>query len=488
MTTATTRFTETLRTGNFINGEWVDADSGATFAVINPANDEELARVPDCGRAETRRAIEAAGATFPAWRDRPAPERAKLLSRFAELMHRDVDRLARIMTLEQGKPLKEAKGEIAYAASFLEWAAGEAVRIYGETIPASTSDKRLLAIKQPVGVCAMITPWNFPSAMITRKIGPALAAGCTVVCKPAEDTPLSALALADLAREADFPNGTINIITGDAKTISSEIFDNPIVRKVSFTGSTEVGRILMKQGAQNLLRLSLELGGHAPFIIFDDADIDAAVKGAMASKFRNAGQTCICANRFYVQEGVAEPFMKKFDAAIRTLTVGNGLDDSIDIGPLINDDAIAKVERHIQDAKDKGGTIRCGGERIRINGLADRFYAPTLLTGMTPDMLCSQEETFGPVAPVARFKTEDEAIRLANDSPYGLAAYFYTTDASRAWRVAEALDYGVVGLNDGLPSTAQAPFGGVKHSGFGREGGHFVMHEYLETKYIAWGV
>lgn len=487
-TTTTTTTGEDLHTQCFINGEWTGADSGATNAVINPATDEELAQVPDCGRAETKRAIEAAATAFPKWRDRPAEERAALLRRFAELMHRDLDRLARIMTLEQGKPLKESKGEIKYAASFLEWAAGEAVRIYGETIPASTTNKRLLALKQPVGVCATITPWNFPSAMITRKIGPALAAGCTVVSKPAEATPLSAFALAALAREAGFPDGTINIITGDAKTISEEIFDNPFIRKVSFTGSTEVGRILMRQGAQNLLRLSLELGGHAPFIIFDDADVDAAVEGAIASKFRNAGQTCICANRFYVQERIAESFMKKFEAAIRKLRVGNGLEDGIDIGPLINDDAMEKVERHIADAKDKSAAIRCGGERMMLDCLANRFYTPTLIAGMTPDMLCATEETFGPVAPIALFKTEDEAVHLANDSPFGLAAYFYTRDASRAWRVSEALEYGIVGLNDGGPSTAQAPFGGVKHSGFGREGGHFVMHEYLETKYVSWGV
>lgn len=475
-------------TRNFTNGTWVDADHGGTIAVTNPATDEVLAHVPDVGRAEAKRAINAAAAAFPAWRRRPASERAELLRQLARLMKRDTERLARIMTLEQGKPLKEAKGEIVYAACFLEWSAGEAVRISGETIPASTTDKRLLVLRQPVGVCAMITPWNFPSAMITRKIGPALAVGCTVICKPAELTPLSALALAALAEEAGFPAGTINIITGDAATLAEEFFNHSAVRKVSFTGSTEVGRLLMKQGATNLLRLSLELGGHAPFIVFDDADIESAVRGAMASKFRNAGQTCICANRFYIQEGVAEEFITRFAQAMSELRVGNGLTEGIDLGPLINDDAIAKVESHVRDALRLGATLRAGGQRVAVTGGADRFFAPTLLDGMTPDMRCAQEETFGPVAPIARFRTEDDAIRLANDSPYGLAAYFYTRDASRAWRLADALDYGVVGINDGLPSTAQAPFGGMKHSGFGREGGHEGMREYLETKYLSWGI
>jgi len=390
------------------------------------------------------------------------------------------------MTMEQGKPLAEAKGEIAYAASFLDWAAEEGKRIYGDIVPSSAADKRILVLRQPVGVAAIITPWNFPAAMITRKLGPALASGCTVVIKPAEETPLSALAIGELACEAGIPPGVINIVTGDAATIGDALFSDNRVRKLSFTGSTEVGRLLMSKASRNLLRLSLELGGHAPFIVFDDADLDLAVPAAVACKFRNAGQTCICANRFYVQRGVAEEFTSRFAQAIGALRVGNGLENGVQIGPLINDAAVEKVESHVEDARMRGGDMPVGGKRITVAGLADRFYAPTLVSGMTPEMLLAREETFGPVAPVATFGDEAEVIALANASEYGLAAYFFTRSASRLMRVAEALEYGVIGANDGAPSTAQAPFGGMKHSGFGREGGRYAMDEYTELKYVSW--
>lgn len=401
---------------------------------------------------------------------------------------RDQERLALLMTREQGKPLAESRVEIAYAASFIEWAAEEAKRVEGEIIPASKTGKRILVLRQPVGVTAAITPWNFPAAMITRKLGPALATGCTMVVKPAESTPLSALALGELALEAGIPAGVFNIVTGDAEAIGKELLENETVRALSFTGSTEVGKILMRQAAHHVTRLSLELGGHAPFIVFDDADLEAAVEGAMASKFRNMGQTCICANRFLVQEGIYDDFVTALERATARLRVGNGAEEGVQVGPLIDDEAVAKVERHVEDALAHGAKLRLGGERRRIDGLADRFYAPTILENCTPEMLVSREETFGPVAPVRRFRHEQEAIEAANDSPYGLAAYFYTRDASRLMRVAEALEYGVVGANDGAPSTAQAPFGGVKQSGFGREGGRYAMDEYLSIKYVSWGV
>jgi len=475
-----------MQTKNLIGGDWTSGPADREIPVFNPASDAEIARVPDVGAEGARAAIGAAWDAREEWAARTASDRGLLVSKLAVLMRRDTDRLAELMTREQGKPRTEARGEIAYAASFLEWAAEEGKRLYGDIVPASASDKRILVLRQPVGVAAIITPWNFPSAMITRKLGPALAAGCTAVIKPAEATPLSAIAIGELSMEAGIPPGIVNIITGDAATIGDTILDDERVRKLSFTGSTEVGRILIRNSAEHLLRLSMELGGHAPFIVFDDADLDRAVPAAVACKFRNAGQTCICANRFYVQGGVYDEFNHRFGEAISELRVGDGMGDDTDIGPLINDSAIEKVEEHVDDARSKGAEVLVGGKRARPEGLADRFYAPTLLCGMTPEMALSSEETFGPVAPVARFETEDEVIAMANASEYGLAAYFFTRDAGRLMRVAEALEYGIVGANDGAPSTAQAPFGGVKHSGFGREGGRYVMDEYTEIKYISW--
>lgn len=477
-----------IRTQNLVNGQWIDADDGTTIDVTDPATDETIASIPSVGAAETRRAVDAAHEAWTPWAARTAGDRAKLVKRLAELMHRDADRLAALMTAEQGKPLGEAKGEIAYAASFLEWAAGEAPRLYGETIPANATDKRILVLRQPVGVCAIITPWNFPAAMITRKIGPALAAGCTVVIKPSELTPLSALAIGELAIEAGLPAGTVNIVTGQPQGIGEAFFGDERVRKLSFTGSTPVGKLLVKQSSDNLLRLSMELGGHAPFIVFDDADLDRAVAGAVACKFRNAGQTCICANRFYVQAGIYDAFMDKFTAAVKKLKVGRGTEDGVSIGPLINDKAIEKVREHVEDAKAKGAKVPVGGEATKLDGLAQRFWQPTVIDGMTDDMQCATEETFGPVAPVARFEQDQEAIDAANNTPYGLASYFYTSDATRLMKTAEALYYGIVGANDAAPSTAQAPFGGVKHSGFGREGGKYVMDEYTNVKYVSWGL
>jgi succinate-semialdehyde dehydrogenase/glutarate-semialdehyde dehydrogenase len=403
-------------------------------------------------------------------------------------METEQERLGQLMTWEQGKPLQEARGEVAYAASFIDWAAEEGKRIYGETIPASHPNKRIIVLRQPVGVCAAITPWNFPAAMITRKLGPALAAGCTLVIKPAEQTPLTALALGELCLEAGVPPGDVNIITGDPQAIGKELLENSTVRKLSFTGSTEVGRLLVKLSAQNLTRLSLELGGHAPFIVFADADLDRAVEALMVAKFRNMGQTCICANRVLVEASVHAEFSARLVAAVARLRIGCGSDEGVQVGPLIDDQAVRKVESHVSDAVSKGAKIEIGGQRTSVPGLSDRFYAPTVLSGVTKNMLIFEEETFGPVCPLLTFQTEAEAISLANDSPYGLAAYFFTKDASRLMRVAEALDYGILGVNDGSPSTAQAPFGGMKHSGFGREGGHHVMHEYLEVKYLSWGL
>lgn len=475
-----------MQTKNLINGQWIEASQGDTFDVSNPATDELITRVPSVGASEIRAAIDAAWAARTAWAAMSANSRGALISSLAELMRRDTDRLAALMTLEQGKPIAESRGEIAYAISFLDWAAEEGKRIYGDIIPASVPDKRILVLRQPVGVTAIITPWNFPSAMITRKLGPALAAGCTVVIKPAEATPLSALAIGELACEAGFPPGVINIITGNPSEIGDVLFEDDRVRKLSFTGSTDVGRLLMTKASKNLLRLSLELGGHAPFIVFDDADLDRTVSAALACKFRNAGQTCICANRFYVQSGIYEEFNARFADAIKQLTLGDGSKPGVDVGPLINDAAMEKVESQIDNARSLGAKVLIGGKRRSIDGKADRFFEPTLIEGMTPKMLISHEETFGPVAPVARFTDEDEVIELANASEFGLAAYFFTRDASRLMRVAEALEYGIIGANDGGPSTAQAPFGGVKHSGFGREGGRYVMDEYTEIKYISW--
>ncbi len=472
-----------------INGVWTEADDGAQFPVTDPATDRELARVPKCGAGETRRAIQGAAAALPAWRALPAIERGRILRRWAELILRDQERLARIMTAEQGKPLAEARAEIASGASYIEWAAEEGRRVYGEVIPAASAGKRILALREPVGVTTAITPWNFPSAMIARKAGPALACGCVMVVKPAEHTPLSAIALCELAIEAGVPAGVLSVVTGDAQAIGGEMLSNPLVRKLSFTGSTEVGRILMRKAATNLTRLSMELGGHAPLIVFEDADLDRAVEGAIATKFRNAGQTCICANRLLVHAGIHSKFLERFVDAARSLKVGIGISDDVKIGPLIDDDAVAKASAHVDDAIAQGGRVLCGGGTVKVAGAAgDRFFAPTVIEGLHPRMLCWREETFAPVAPVMQFESEQEAVRLANDTPFGLSAYFYTRDASRLLRVAEALEYGIVGANDSLPTTAQAPFGGVKHSGFGREGGRHVMHEYTNVKYLSWGI
>jgi succinate-semialdehyde dehydrogenase/glutarate-semialdehyde dehydrogenase len=468
----------------YIDGQWWDADSGKTLDVTNPANGQVIAQVPYAGQAETRRAIEAAERALPAWRAKTAAERAAILRRWFELLLKHKKDLGRLMTLEQGKPLKEATGEIVYGASFIEWFAEEGKRAYGEVIPTPVADKRFVVIKQPVGVCAAITPWNFPCAMITRKAAPALAAGCTMVLKPAELTPLSALALAELAEQAGIPAGVFNIVTGDPKVIGQELCNNPTVRKLSFTGSTPVGKLLMEQCAPTLKKLSLELGGNAPFIVFDDADIDAAVAGAIASKYRNTGQTCVCTNRFIVQASVYNEFAEKLAAETAKLRVGNGLEEDVVQGPLINPAAVEKVERLISDAKKKGATVTTGGERLEKDGL---WFKPTVLTHMTPDMDIAQQEIFGPVSALFKFDTEDEAIALANNTEYGLAAYFYARDIGRVWRVGEALEYGMVGINTGSISTEVAPFGGIKNSGMGREGSHYGLEEYLEIKYMAMG-
>ena len=477
-----------METRNLIGGRWVGANDGTTFAVQDPATGAELAQVPAGGGAEARAAIEAAAAALPDWRRRTAADRGRRLRRLGELMLERKEDLAKFLTAEQGKPLAEARGEIAYAASFVDWAAEEGKRVHGETVPAGHPDKRILVLRQPVGVTAAITPWNFPSAMITRKLGPSLAAGCTIVIKPAEQTPLSALALGELCQEAEIPTGVVNIVTGDAEAIGDELLTNAHVRKLSFTGSTEVGRILMRKAAHNITRLSLELGGHAPFLVFADADLDAAVSGAMASKYRNMGQTCVSPNRFLVHEDVYDAFASRLTTAVAGLRIGRGAEDGVHIGPLIDAAAMAKVEQHVEDAVDRGARIRCGGKRVKVPGCVDRFYAPTVLDDVRPDMLVSREETFGPVSPLRRFRTDVEALEMANDSPFGLAAYFYTRDAARLMRVAEGLEFGIIGANDGAPSIAQAPFGGMKQSGFGREGGSYVMHDYLELKYVSWSL
>jgi succinate-semialdehyde dehydrogenase/glutarate-semialdehyde dehydrogenase len=468
----------------YVDGAWTGADSGKTFTISNPASGEPLGSVPDMGAAETRRAIEAADRAWPAWRAKTAKERAAILRNWFDLMMANQEDLALILTTEQGKPLAEAKGEIAYGASFVEWFAEEAKRIYGDVIPPHQADKRILVLKQPIGVAAMITPWNFPNAMITRKAAPALAAGCTVVLKPAEQTPFSALALAELAERAGIPKGVLNIVTGDAPTIGKELCASPTVRKLSFTGSTEVGRILMRQSADTIKKLSLELGGNAPFIVFDDADLDAAVEGAIASKYRNAGQTCVCANRIYVQDGVYEQFAAKLADKVKGFKVGPGTESGVVIGPLIDEQGLKKVEEHVADALGKGAKAVLGGKRHEKGGL---FYQPTVLTGVTPEMRVSFEETFGPVAPLYRFKTEDEAIRLANNTEFGLAGYFYSRDIGRIWRVAENMETGMVCVNSGILSTEVAPFGGVKQSGLGREGSKYGIEEYVEVKYVMLG-
>jgi succinate-semialdehyde dehydrogenase/glutarate-semialdehyde dehydrogenase len=473
-----------LRQQCYVNGAWLDATGGATLPVSNPATGAALGTVPAFGAAETESAVGAAHAAFPAWAARTTKERAVLLRRWHDLILQNAADLARLMTAEQGKPLAESKGEIAYAASFVEWFAEEAKRVYGDVIPGHQADKRILVLRQPVGVVAAITPWNFPAAMITRKVAPALAAGCTVVCKPATQTPYSALALAELAHRAGIPAGVLNIVTGPAREVGGVLTGDARVRKLSFTGSTEIGKLLMAQCSKTMKKVSLELGGNAPFIVFDDADLDAAVAGAIASKYRNTGQTCVCANRLLVQKGVYEAFGAKLVAAVQKLRVGDGLADETEQGPLIDAAALKKVEEHIADATAKGAKIALGGRRHALGGT---FFEPTVLTGVTPAMAVAREETFGPVAPLFSFKSEEEAIAMANDTEFGLAAYLYTRDLARSWRVSEALEYGIVGLNTGLISTEVAPFGGVKESGTGREGSKYGLLEYTEIKYVCVG-
>jgi succinate-semialdehyde dehydrogenase / glutarate-semialdehyde dehydrogenase len=475
-----------LRTHALINGEWVGGS--ASFAVTDPATGLELAQVPNLGRADTESALAAAANALNAWRSKPAKERAAVLVRWQQLLVKHADDLARLMTAEQGKPLAEARGEVVYGASFLDWFAEEGKRIYGETIPTTDPSKRYLVLKQAIGVCAAITPWNFPLAMITRKVAPALAAGCTVIIKPAEATPLTALAAAELAQRAGMPAGVLNVLTADAEgsvEIGKLLCESDVVRHLSFTGSTEVGRILMRQCAPTIKKLSLELGGNAPFIVFDDADLDSAVDGALASKYRNAGQTCVCANRIYVQAGVYDAFLEKFAARVAGLKTGNGFDGGVNVGPLIDEAALQKVETHVADAVALGAKVLVGGKRVPTE--AGHFFEPTLLADATSEMLCSREETFGPVAPVFRFQTEEDAIRLANSTEFGLASYFYSRDIGRIFRVGEALEYGMVGVNTGLISTAEVPFGGVKQSGLGREGGRQGMEDYVEVKYLCLG-
>ncbi|HIE2279230.1 TPA: NADP-dependent succinate-semialdehyde dehydrogenase [Pseudomonas aeruginosa] len=468
----------------YVDGAWVDADNGQTIKVNNPATGEIIGSVPKMGAAETRRAIEAADKALPAWRALTAKERANKLRRWFDLMIENQDDLARLMTIEQGKPLAEAKGEIAYAASFLEWFGEEAKRIYGDTIPGHQPDKRIIVIKQPIGVTAAITPWNFPSAMITRKAGPALAAGCTMVLKPASQTPYSALALAELAERAGIPKGVFSVVTGSAGEVGGELTSNPIVRKLTFTGSTEIGRQLMAECAQDIKKVSLELGGNAPFIVFDDADLDAAVEGALISKYRNNGQTCVCANRLYVQDGVYDAFVDKLKAAVAKLNIGNGLEVGVTTGPLIDAKAVAKVEEHIADAVSKGAKVVSGGKPHALGGT---FFEPTILVDVPKNALVSKDETFGPLAPVFRFKDEAEVIAMSNDTEFGLASYFYARDLARVFRVAEQLEYGMVGINTGLISNEVAPFGGIKASGLGREGSKYGIEDYLEIKYLCLG-
>lgn len=468
----------------YLDGAWCAADSGAVLAVTNPATGEQLGTIPKMGAQETRRAIEAANAALPAWRAMTAKERAAILRRWFELLLANQEDLAIIMTAEQGKPLAESRGEISYAASFIEWFAEEGKRIYGDTIPSYARDKRIVVVKEPIGVCAAITPWNFPSAMITRKAGPALAAGCTMVVKPATATPYSALALAELAQRAGIPAGVFSVITGSSCEIGTELTSNPIVRKLTFTGSTEVGKQLTAQCAETMKKVSMELGGNAPFIVFNDADLDAAVEGAMASKYRNTGQTCVCTNRLLVQSGVYDAFAGKLATAVAAMKVGDGLRGDVQQGPLIDEASLQKVEEHIADAVAKGASITLGGKRHELGGT---FFQPTILCNVTPQMLVAREETFGPVAPLFRFQTEAEAIQMANDTEFGLASYFYTRDIGRVWRVAEALEYGMVGINTGLVSTEVAPFGGVKESGIGREGSKYGIEEFMEVKYLCIG-
>ena len=484
MMTLSLNDSELFRQQAYIGGRWCEADNGTSFQVTNPATGEVLGQVPDMGAAETRRAIEAAKAAWPGWRRKTAKERANLLRKWHDLMMANLDDLARLMTAEQGKPLAESKGEISYAASFIEWFAEEGKRVYGDTIPSPWNDRRLVVVKEPVGVCCAITPWNFPAAMITRKAGPALAAGCTMVAKPAESTPLSAFALAVLAERAGIPAGVFNVLTGDPKAIGAEMTSNPDVRKITFTGSTEVGRLLMRQSADTIKKVSLELGGNAPLIVFDDADLDAAVEGTIISKFRNTGQTCVCANRLYVQDGVYDAFAEKLIAAVKQLKVGNGFEAGVVQGPLIDQAAVEKVEEHISDAVSKGARVLLGGKRHSLGGT---FFEPTVLADVTSAMKVAREETFGPVAPLFRFYKDEDAVQFSNDTEFGLASYFYSRDFGRIWRVAEDLEYGMVGINTGLISTEVVPFGGMKQSGIGREGSHYGIDEYIEVKYLCFG-
>jgi len=470
-----------IRERNYIDGAWTGEPK---LSVTNKATGVEIAKVPMMGAKETKAAIDAAAAAFPAWSKRTAKDRSNLMRAWFNLIVENADKIAAIMTAEQGKPLAEAKGEVMYAASFIEFYAEECRRIYGETIPSFKPDARAICIKQPIGVVAAITPWNFPAAMITRKLGPALAVGCTAVVKPASETPLTALALAELAHQAGIPKGVLNVITGKASVIGAELTSNPAVKMLTFTGSTEIGKLLIAECAKTVKKVGMELGGNAPFIVFDDADLDKAVVGAMASKYRNAGQTCVCANRIYVQEGVYDKFAEKLVAAAQALKVGNGADAGITTGPLINKAAVEKVEEHVADALAKGAKIVTGGKRHKLGG---NFFEPTVLTGVTKDMKVAREETFGPVAPLFKFKTEEEVIKLANDTEFGLASYFYSRDIGRVWRVAEALEYGMVGINEGLVASSEVPFGGVKESGLGREGSHHGVEEFLEIKYMLMG-
>ena len=465
----------------YIDGNWIDSKNKKTIEVNNPADFKVIGTVPKCGSEDTKFAIEAAHNALPNWKSKTAKERSQLLRKWFDLIILNQEDLAKIMTIEQGKPLNESRGEIIFGASFIEYYAEEGKRVYGETIPDPLPDRRIVVIKQPIGVVAAITPWNFPSAMITRKAGPALAVGCTIVVKPASQTPYSALALAVLAEEAGIPKGVINILTGSAKEIGLELSTNPIVKKLSFTGSTEVGKILLAQSSSTVKKVSMELGGHAPFIVFDDANIDEAVIGAMQSKFRNTGQTCVCANRMFIHENIYDEFIKKFTESVGKIKVGNGMEDGVSSGPLIDEYSLAKVKKHVADAIKNGAKIAIGGE---MHALGGNFYQPTILSNVSTKAIITREETFGPVAPVYKFSTEKEVIKMANDTPYGLASYFYSRDIGRIWRVSEALEYGMIGVNTGLTSKAEIPFGGIKESGLGREGSRFGIDEYLEVKYI----
>ncbi len=478
-------FSDFLKQQCYIDGQWCDADGGAVIDVTDPGTGKVLGTVPKMGADETRRAVEAANKALPAWRAKTAGERSKLLRRLFDLMMQHQDDLGELLSREQGKPVAEGRGEIAYGAGFIEWFAEEAKRAYGDVIPPHAADRRIVVIKQPVGVVGAITPWNFPNAMITRKLGPALAAGCTIVIKPASATPFSALAIAALCEEAGIPAGVVNVVTGSASAIGGELTANPTVRKISFTGSTEVGRQLLRESAETVKKASMELGGNAPFLVFDDADVDAAVDGAMVSKFRNGGQTCVCTNRLYVQAGVYNEFASKLTERVKALKLGYAMEGGTDIGPLIDDAAVEKVEQHLKDAKDGGAKVLAGGKRSDLGGT---YFEPTVLTGVTPAMLLTREETFGPLAGLIRFENEEDALRMANDTEFGLASYFYASDMARIWRVGEALEAGMVGVNTGLISTEVAPFGGIKQSGLGREGSHYGLDDYLEIKYMCMGI